>query len=262
MPSILDQLIFMTRYFVEVSYLGTAYHGWQRQPTLTQTVQHVLEEKLSILLRDQVAIVASGRTDAGVHCRSQVFHMDCKPLADLARFRFQLNKFLPPDIAIHRIAEVPSTAHARFDALRRSYLYQMHYGKDVFSPGLSYQLRREVDIDAANQAATQLLGRHNFYNTSKTKTDVATYFCEIFACYWTQEGTKVSFHIVGNRFLRGMVRIVVGNLLRVGLGEVKPEKIALLIEPADTHAKEAKRHLVPAHGLYLNGVQYPSYLGW
>ena len=242
------------RYFFDIAYKGSDYHGWQRQRNAL-SIQEVLEDHLGTVLREKVDIVGSGRTDTGVHARQQFFHVDISEKINIDPFRTKLNSFLPRDISISKIYLVKEDAHARFDAVRRSYEYIITSNKDPFLDDYSYRFNQELDLNAMNKATEFLIGRQDFECFSRVKTDVNNFYCEIFESKWTKEDELLKYTISANRFLRGMVRAVVGSLLDVGIGKRKPEYLKQVIKSRDR--KKAGR-AVPAKGLYLTEVKYPG----
>lgn len=244
------------RYFIELSYNGKAYHGWQIQPNAT-TVQETIEKALSTLLGTPTSIVAAGRTDAGVHALQMFAHFDYEKPVDEKQLSFKLNAFLPKDIAIHAIFEVPSNAHARFDALSRSYIYRISTQKDVFNYEFAYQLKRCLDVDKMNAASKILYDYADFQCFSKSKTDVKTYLCDIHYAHWTSEKNEFVFEIKANRFLRNMVRAIVGTCVEIGLGKLKVDDMHRIIKSKD---RGEAGYSVPAHGLYLSKIEYPKTL--
>lgn len=243
------------RYFFEIAYQGTNYHGWQRQNNAI-SVQQVVEEALSTLLREKIDIVGSGRTDTGVHCRQQYFHIEIdKTIKDLDNLKYRVNNFLPEDIAIGSICAVTVDAHARFTATTRSYQYFITQKKDAFSGPFKYFFNRILDIKTMNEAAALLLGMHDFESFSRVKTDVNTFNCDIKEAYWEQKESELIFNITANRFLRGMVRAIVGTLLDVGTGKISVADFKSIIESKDRKKAGAA---APAHGLYLTAVNYPQ----
>ncbi|MBL7471587.1 tRNA pseudouridine(38-40) synthase TruA [Robertkochia sediminum] len=243
------------RYFIEFAYHGKAYHGWQRQPNAV-SVQEVLEKALSTLLRGESPLTAAGRTDAGVHARFMAAHFDTATAQDVTELAYRLNRFLPPDIAVFRIYEVKADAHARFDAESRSYEYHLVRQKDPFLRDLAYEFRAPLDVDAMNYAAAIMMEYEDFECFSRSKTDVKTYFCKITRAKWVQEGEdKLVFHITADRFLRNMVRAVVGTLLEVGQGRLDEHGLRAIINSKNRSEAGAS---VPAHGLYLTDVSYPK----
>ena len=246
------------RYFLVLSYVGTAYHGWQIQAN-AYTVQQAVHEALSRLLGEPISVTGSGRTDSGVHARQQVAHFDtAQPVPNNLLFR--LNAILPPDIGVHRLFKVAPEAHARFDARARSYEYLMHTFKDPFAQGSSYCIRFPLRLDLINEA-TQLLvayGERNYACFSKSGTQQTTFRCHIVRAEWavTEEsaiGQRMVFRITANRFLRGMVRAIVGTLLDIGTEKITLEDFRAIVESQDR--RRASR-AVPAHGLYLTEVAY------
>lgn len=242
------------RYFFEIMYDGTHYSGWQNQINAVG-VQQIVEESLSKLLREKVAIVGSGRTDAGVHCKQQFFHLDTEKKVVPEELIIRLNSFLPKDIAIGSIKPVRPDAHARYDARERSYQYWITTKKNPLLTGHAFYFFRNVDVDLMNQAASLLLGEHDFASFSKVKTDVNHFRCTIKKALWIRKGDLLIFQITANRFLRGMVRAVVGTLLDVGSKKISIKEFQAIIQSKDR--KKAGMN-VPAEGLYLTKVKYPA----
>lgn len=244
----------MPRYFLDIAYNGTAYHGWQIQEN-AHTVQAELQKCLSTILRTEVEIMGSGRTDTGVHATHQIAHFDlAEPLKD-KDLVYKLNSFLPKDISIQTVRRVCDEAHTRFDAMQRSYQYFIHQAKSPFRENLSYYYPKAIDLALMNEAAQKLLGEQNFESFSKVKTEVNTFICTINEARWEKQNDSIVFHVTANRFLRGMVRALVGTLLDVGLGKLTVADFVNVIESRDR--KQAGR-AVPAHGLYLTQVVYPD----
>ncbi|MGB0525431.1 MAG: tRNA pseudouridine(38-40) synthase TruA [Flammeovirgaceae bacterium] len=245
------------RFFLEIQYDGANYHGWQKQPNAI-TVQEVLAERLSRLLRTPTEVIASGRTDTGVHCSQQYAHFDTDNLTILPHLQYKLNSILPHDIGIRNIHRMKADAHARFSATRRSYVYRIHTHKDPFLRAYSYRFYKPLDLEKMNEAAAFLKGFKDFEAFSKTKTEVKTFLCDIFHAEWVAlEDGKKEFHITANRFLRGMVRLITGALLDIGTGKLD---LAGLEELIRTKRKDKFRNVAPAHGLYLCKVAYPPEL--
>jgi len=242
------------RYFFEISYNGTCYHGWQNQANAIG-VQQVVENALSKLLREKIEIVGSGRTDTGVHCIQQFFHADIQSRFDPDSFLVRLNSFLPKDIAIQQIKRVKPEAHARYAAFERSYEYKITQVKNPFLTGYAYYFFKEVDVALMNQAATWLHGIRDFECFSKVKTDVNNFTCDIKKARWNQKSGLLVFDITANRFLRGMVRAIVGTLLEVGSGKISVDEFEGIIKSKDR--KQAGMN-VPPEGLYLKEVKYPE----
>jgi tRNA pseudouridine38-40 synthase len=241
------------RFLFEISYLGTSYAGWQSQLN-AKGIQELVEKCLGTILRAKVPIVASGRTDAGVHCRQQFFHADLAKAPDTQKLIQQLNSFLPPDIAIKSIAEIKPEASARYDAIERSYEYIITRKKDPLLNGLAFHYFKEANVQTMNKAASLLLGTHDFQAFSKVKTDVNHFICTIKTAEWNQKGDLLVFNIAANRFLRGMVRAVVGTLLDVGSSKISMKEFQDILKSKDR--KKAGMN-VPAEGLYLTKVKYP-----
>ncbi|SIS87516.1 tRNA pseudouridine38-40 synthase [Zobellia uliginosa] len=242
------------RYFVEFSYLGRDYHGWQNQPNAI-TVQEVLEKAFSTLLREPVALVGAGRTDAGVHAKQMYAHFDVEGIADLQRLVYRLNAFLPEAIAVHDVFKVPAEAHARFDAEERTYEYWVVQGKNPFYTDFAYYVKHRLDIDRMNRAAELLLQFEDFECFSKSNTDVKTYLCDVKKAVWEMKGDRLVFTITADRFLRNMVRAVVGTLLEVGMGKIDLSDVKSII---NSRNRSNAGPSVPAKGLYLTSVLYPK----
>ncbi len=242
------------RYFLELSYNGTSYHGWQRQPNAL-SIQEVLEESLSTILRNRIDIVGAGRTDAGVHAQQIMAHFDCTNGLDTEQLRYKLNSILPADIAIRKVYMVNNDAHARFDATSRSYEYHVTLVKDPFAIHKSYYYKKKLDVTLMNEAAKLLLNYSNFKCFSKSKTDVKTYNCTITNAVWENNGDQLIFKISANRFLRNMVRAIVGTLIEVGEHKLNKEGLVAIIKSED---RSKAGFSVPAHGLYLTAVDYPK----
>lgn len=243
------------RYFLRCSFFGKHYHGWQRQPS-DLSVQEVLEDCLGKLLGSTVEIVGAGRTDAGVHARVMYAHFDWTGNLPVELIH-RLNAFLPGDIAVQQIFPVQPEAHARFDALSRTYQYFVVQQKDPFSEDTAFYQNRPLDFMLMNQAAAFLLDFEDFKAFSKSRTDVKTYLCNITHARWQEEGAYQVFTITADRFLRNMVRAIVGTLLEVGKGNLSPEDVKTIIKSRDRSRAGAS---VPAKGLYLTGILYPEHI--
>lgn len=245
------------RYFLRLAYNGEAFHGWQRQPN-AGSVQQSIEEALSVLLRSPIAITGSGRTDTGVHARETFAHFDTDyKIPDKRRFLTGLNRLCGQDIAISDLIPVADDAHARFDATRRTYKYFVHYAKDPFLRGLSWETR-PLDLDTMNEAAELLKKTEDFTSFAKLHSDAKTNICKVEEAIWTPIGEgKAVFTISADRFLRNMVRAVVGTLVEVGRGKLDCEGVQRIIDCKDRCAAGTS---MPAHALYLWKVEYP-YIG-
>lgn len=243
------------RYFIELAYNGSAYHGWQRQPNAI-SVQQVLEEALSRLKRKNISLVGAGRTDTGVHARQMFAHFDlAEEIVNPQELVFLLNGFLKDDIAIRSIRRVQPDAHARFDATARDYEYHISTAKDPFNAPLHYYLKNSPDIELMNQAAKILLLHEDFQCFSRSNTDVKTFLCTIKNATWQQEGSSLIFFISANRFLRNMVRSIVGTLLEVGYKKREVKDIEMVIKSKD---RGEAGFSAPAQGLYLSRIEYPQ----
>ncbi|WP_299531573.1 tRNA pseudouridine(38-40) synthase TruA [Ulvibacterium sp.] len=242
------------RYFVQFSYFGKAYHGWQNQPNAV-SVQQILEEAFYTILRHPIELIGAGRTDAGVHALQMFAHFDTKPIADTLQLTHRLNAYLPSDVAIQRIFEVPLDAHARFDALSRTYTYWVVQEKNPFYMDTAYYVRHPLVIETMNEAANLLLSHHDFECFSKSNTDVKTYLCTVKEAYWQHENNKLIFTITANRFLRNMVRAIVGTLLEVGTERWTVDDVNTILKSGD---RQKAGPSVPAKGLYLTTIGYPN----
>lgn len=242
------------RYFITLAYCGTNYCGWQKQPNGV-SVQQMLTDALCMVLRESVSVVAAGRTDAGVHAAKMVVHCDVvQPIDDVSRCVSRLNGVLPCDIVVYDIQPVVDTLHARFDAVSRRYEYHVLLRKSPFAVNLAWCLPFVPDFDAMNAAAAVLSEYSDFTSFSKTHTDVKTNICTIVDAHWEQRGAyEWVFCIEANRFLRNMVRAVVGTLIEVGKGKMSLEEFRQVIESRNRCAAGMS---VPACGLFLVDVKY------
>ena len=244
----------MVRYFLELSYNGAGYHGWQNQPNAI-SVQEVIEKALSVLLRKKTAIAGAGRTDAGVHAKQMFAHFDAETDLDLINLVFKLNSILPNDIAIHDVFKVKTDAHTRFDALSRTYLYRVALKKNVFTFNDAYYVKQALDLKKMNEASKILFEYTNFQCFSKSKTDVKTYDCDIMNVEWFYKDEELHFVIKANRFLRNMVRAIVGTMINIGLGKLNKEDVHAIIQSKNRSKAGIS---VPGHGLYLTHIEYPE----
>ena len=244
------------RYFIEFSYNGTNYHGWQKQPN-ANTVQEELEKCMSVLLQEEIELMGAGRTDSGVHATQMFAHFDTeKKLTDNDVHKF--NSILPNDIVIKSLKMVLDTSHARFDAISRSYEYRILLVRDPFYLETTWQLyQKKLQIDVMNKAAEILFDFEDFESFSKVKTDVKTFNCTITKATWVLQGDHLTFHITANRFLRNMVRAIVGTLIEVGTGKISLADFRKIIESKNRCNAGPS---VPAQGLFLTRVTYPKKL--
>jgi tRNA pseudouridine38-40 synthase len=241
------------RFFIQLSYNGTNYHGWQIQPNAT-SVQETLTKALSVVLSDKgIQIMGAGRTDTGVHASQMFAHFDYENPIDSKTIVHKLNSFLPKDIAVSDIILVDENAHARFDAKQRTYQYKINTAKNVFQDELSWYYNKELNVNAMNDAAKLLLEFTDFQCFSKVHTDVNTFNCKITEAFWKTENEQLIFTISADRFLRNMVRSIVGTLVYVGLGKISKEDFKTIIESKD---RRKAGFSVPAHGLYLTEIKY------
>ena len=251
------------RYFIQLSYDGTGYHGWQVQPNGV-SVQEVLQKALSTLLRQPTEVTGAGRTDAGVHASMMVAHFDwpaahegegCEaaPL-DCTQLTYKLNRLLPPDVAVQAVRPVGPEMHARFSATRRTYHYYIHTHKNPFLRGYSWQVNVPLDFALMNEAAQVLLEYSDFTSFSKTGTDVKTNICQLTEARWEQlKPGEWRFTVSANRFLRNMVRAIVGTLVEVGRHRMTISQMRHAIEAKD---RQRAGESVPGHALYLTNIEY------
>ncbi|WP_291103229.1 MULTISPECIES: tRNA pseudouridine(38-40) synthase TruA [unclassified Flavobacterium] len=249
------------RYFIKLAYNGTNYHGWQYQPNAS-SVQETLNKAVSVLLNTgssdseqakQINLMGAGRTDTGVHAKEMFTHFDFETPFDVSSLVHKLNSYLPKDIAVYDIIPVHDEAHARFDATKRTYEYHINVFKDVFSQDESWYFHQELDVTLMNEAAQLLFHHTDFQCFSKVNTDVNTFDCTIFEAHWKQENSKLIFTISANRFLRNMVRAIVGTLVNVGLHKITLDDFSEIIKSKN---RENAGFSVPAHGLYLTKIDY------
>ena len=242
------------RYFIDLAYFGKAYHGWQIQPNAI-SVQEEVERVLSTLLRTETKVMGAGRTDTGVHAKQLIAHFDSDQVEDPDELCFRANAFLPADIAFNAIYAVKDDAHARFDAISRTYEYHLSLVKDPFTQDLAYRAPSKPDIELMNRAAEIMMEYEDFEAFSRTGSDVKTFICKLKEAHWAVTEQGLIFTISADRFLRNMVRAVVGTLLEVGLGKCNLDQFRAIIESKDRSNAGAS---APAHGLYLVAVTYPD----
>ncbi|MEP0984529.1 tRNA pseudouridine(38-40) synthase TruA [Ekhidna sp.] len=241
------------RYFMDITYRGTHFNGWQIQPNGV-TVQEEIEKALSTILKSKISILGSGRTDTGVHARQQIAHFDAEE-TDPRKLVFKLNSFLNQDIAINTIRPVKDDVSARFEATSRKYHYHLHQAKDPFRVGTSYYFNPLLNVDLINEGCEIIKNWKNFECFSKVHTEVNNFNCDIFQAKWVREGSNHLFEISANRFLRGMVRAIVGTLIDIGLAKTSIAELKLILESND---RSRAGRAVPAEGLFLQEVIYPS----
>jgi tRNA pseudouridine38-40 synthase len=246
------------RYFIKLSYAGTAYHGWQVQENTTRTVQQVLNDSLSMLFRETIEVTGCGRTDTGVHARSFYAHFDSEK-SDMQQeeehWLYKMNSFLPQDIAVQRLIAVENDAHARFSATARTYEYIISTKKDPFLQQWAWQHWRKLDIEQMNKAAEFLFDHEDFSAFSKSNTQVKTNNCKITYAKWEEKNGLLVFTITADRFLRNMVRAIVGTLIEVGQNKMTIDQFKGVIRGKNRSDAGAS---VPACGLYLTRIEYPQ----
>ena len=240
------------RYFIKLAYKGTNYHGWQYQPNAT-SVQENLNKALQVILNSEINIMGAGRTDTGVHAKEMYAHFDFETPINIQTLIHKLNSFLPKDIVIYDIIPVHNEAHARFDASKRTYEYHINTFKDAFLEDKSWYYHHDLDIDLMNKASKILFNHIDFQCFSKVNTDVNTFECTIFEAYWKQENNTIIFTISANRFLRNMVRAIVGTLVNIGLHKISLDDFNEIIKSKN---RDNAGFSVPAHGLYLTKIEY------
>lgn len=245
----------MQRYFIILDYNGSAFHGWQVQPNAI-TVQETLTFALSKLLREEIHLTGCGRTDTGVHAKNFVAHFDSekKDLQTNTQLIYKLNKFVPKEIAVHSIHQVAADAHSRFDATARTYKYFINHKKNAFDFQFAYNLTINLDLEKMQQAANLLFNYTDFTSFSKVDTDTKTNNCKIMHAEWQKTKEQLIFTIIADRFLRNMVRAIVGTLIEVGKGKISLEQFCKIIESKDRRMAGAS---APAQALFLTKVNYP-----
>lgn len=243
----------MQRYFLQLSYKGTNYHGWQIQPNAI-SVQEVIEKALSTILREKISVVGAGRTDTGVHASYYILHFEVvDSLPENIDLPFKLNRFLPPDIAVQNVWAVNDGMHARFSAISRTYHYFISTTKNPFSTEIAYEYTKSLDIEKMNEAAQKLFDYTDFSSFSRLHTDVKTNDCKIMQAEWVQNDNQLKFIIKADRFLRNMVRAIVGTLLEVGQGKLSVQEFCEIIERKNRGEAGAS---APAQGLFLVDIKY------
>lgn len=243
----------MSRYALQFAYDGGSFHGYQIQPN-APSVQAELEEKLSLLLAEPIAITGSGRTDTGVHAAHQIAHFDTEAEID-SNLIYRLNRMLSHALTAQAIFQVSDDFHARFDATSRTYEYRITRHKNPFLRDFAYWYEADLNVEAMNKAAQLLLNHTDFQCFSKVKTEVTTFECTIMRAFWELRGDTLVFTIQGNRFLRGMVRAIVGTLMEIGMAKWEEADLKRILE---SKSRQEAGRAVPAHGLHLVQVAYPE----
>lgn len=241
------------RYFIEFAYNGKNYHGFQTQPNAA-SVQETLTKALRLLIDKSIEIVGAGRTDSGVHAKQMFAHFDCENEVDASYWIPKLNSYLPKDIVIHAIFEVKEETHARFEASARTYEYYIHTFKDAFLNDTSWYCFQELDVDLMNKACKILFEHTDFECFSKVQTEVFTFNCTITEANWKRNENQLIFTIKADRFLRNMVRAIVGTMINIGAGKTSLAEFKEIIESKN---RSKAGFSVPAHGLFLVKVDYP-----
>lgn len=248
----------MSRYFLKLSYDGSAYNGWQVQENSLNTIQQVLQDKMSMLLKEQIQLTGCGRTDTGVHAKNFIAHFD-SGISELhsqkTHWIYKFNTVLPPDIAIHDLIPVIPNAHARFDATERQYQYFISRAKNPFRNGYTWNVQGELDFELMNKAATMLLDYKDFTSFSKLGTQNKNNLCQLNKALWQQCAEEEwRFTVRANRFLRGMVRALVGTLVLVGRNKISLQEFRNIVE---ARSRAHAGNNAPAQALFLNGIRYP-----
>ena len=253
---LITKLKFLLRYLLELSYNGTNYHGWQIQPN-SSSVQETIEKCLSLILKEKIDLIGAGRTDTGVHASYFCAHFDSKSkINDQKDFIHKLNSFLPNDISIQSVASVTKNFHSRFDAISRTYIYKINLNKNPFLQKKSYYFKnKNLNFSKMNLAAMKLYDYMDFKCFSKSNSDVKTHDCKITSAKWSNQLDHWTFEISSDRFLRNMVRAIVGTLIEIGIEKYKIDYLDDILKSRD---REKAGYSVPAHGLYLKNIVYPK----
>ncbi len=246
----------MARYLIQLAYKGTNFNGWQRQTHgKAITIQGSLEHSLSLILREKIQITGAGRTDTGVHASFYVAHFDTKQNIDTQKITHKLNSFVSKDITIIKIHRVPDNFHARYSALSRTYKYFIHTRPNPFLQEFSHYVYYPLDVDKMKQATRILSNYQDFKAFSKAHSGTKHYLVELHKAQWTQENDKLIFTISANRFLRNMVRAIVGTMLEIGRGKLSIDQMEKLIQARSRHLST---FTAPANGLFLIDIKYPQ----
>ena len=244
----------MNRYFIEIAYNGTNYHGWQIQQN-ARSIQAEINSALSTILQEEILVTGAGRTDTGVHAKQTFAHFELESEIDEKHTLYKVNQLLPSDIACKSVVKVKNDAHTRFSATSRTYEYWIIKKKNPFLTQFAYLFPHDLNIDLMNEAGQEILNYTDFSCFSKSKTDTHTNDCEVTEAYWQEKKDKLVFTISANRFLRNMVRAIVGTLLEIGQEKIELKDIKQIIASKN---RSNAGNSVPAHGLYLTEVEYPS----
>lgn len=241
------------RYFIQLSYNGKNYHGWQYQPNAI-SIQEVIDKAFSTLLSEKIEVVGAGRTDTGVHASFYIAHFDSvQELVEIPKLIFRLNRFLPIDIAVQSIREVKANAHARFDAISRTYEYKISLKKSPFTNDFTYLIHEDLDVDKMNEACKSLFNYIDFSSFSKLHSDTKTNNCKIYEANWTRKNDMLIFRIKADRFLRNMVRAIVGTMIDVGRNKLSIADFQSIIESKD---RSKAGFSVPGNALFLVDIEY------
>ena len=245
------------RYFFEIAFNGKPYHGWQIQENAI-TVQQIVQEKLQLIHKNEKPTVTGcGRTDAGVHAEQFFFHVDIPPISNLDKYCFQMNNMLPIEIQLKQIHLVKEDAHARFDALSRTYEYRFSTLKSPFNSGFVTYISEKINVNNMNKCCQMIKGKHDFTSFSKTHTDVNHFFCEILEAEWVKKDEQIIFRVKANRFLRNMVRALVGTMVLVGKEKISSSDFKKIMMSKDrTKAGPSAK----AHGLFLTNIAYSNHI--
>ncbi len=247
-------VLMQKRYFIELAYKGTNYHGWQSQKN-SVAVQSVLENALRLLVKGSKSLTGAGRTDTGVHASYYVAHFDASQIEKLPELVIKLNRFLPSDIAVFNIQEMPAEAHARFDAVSRTYKYFITTHKEVFAKDFCNIVSREPDMEAMNCGAKFIASQTDFTTFSKLHSDNKTNICHIEKAVFSRQGNFIIFEITADRFLRNMVRAITASLLSLGLGKITLEELKTI---AESKERGLVKGSATARGLFLTDIRYPA----
>ena len=241
------------RYFIDISYDGSNYHGWQIQPN-ADTVQHQINLAFSTILNEEINVLGAGRTDTGVHAKKMIAHFDTNQTIDFEKFKYRINGFLKNDISLNDIYKVKEDAHARFSAISRTYEYRVSRTKNPFSVN-SYLLLRDLDFQSMKKACKFLHGSHDYTSFAKLHSENYTNNCEVYIANWKEDENSLIFTIKANRFLRNMVRAIVGTLIEIGEGKISFSDIETILMSKD---RANAGYSVPANGLSLIDIEYPK----